>query len=165
MFAFTHPLPPILAEKFSSKLRFFIQNSLIFISSQTWDCDVLGSKKLCGKSISSGSWSSRSNVKTSNRKPDGKTMFTWLLDVRCSRKMSKTSILRFLLLNLFSSRRPMKSAFIQWTRAVWFLLSHSLQPWNQIGLNIIISVGMFTLPVCLTTQLTYLKLVSKKRVY
>ena len=107
MFAFTHPLPPILAEKLSSKLRFFIQNSLIFISSQTWDCDVLGSKKLCGKSISSGSWSSRSNVKTSNRKPDGKTMVTWLLDVRCSRKMSKTSILRFLLLNLFSSRRPM----------------------------------------------------------
>ena len=76
MFAFTHPLPPILAEKLSSKLRFFVQNSLIFISSQTWDCDVLGSKKLCGKSISSGSWSSRSNVKTSNRKPDGKTMVT-----------------------------------------------------------------------------------------
>ena len=45
MFAFTHPLPPILAEELSSKLRFFIQNSLIFISSQTWDCDVLGSKK------------------------------------------------------------------------------------------------------------------------
>ena len=64
MFAFTHPPPPILAEKLFSKLLFFIQNSLInkqkrvlkiCISSQTWDCDVLGSKKPCGKSISSGS--------------------------------------------------------------------------------------------------------------
>ena len=31
MFAFTHPLPPILDEELSSKLRFFIQNSLIFL--------------------------------------------------------------------------------------------------------------------------------------
>ena len=106
MFAFTHPLPPILAEELSSKLRFFY-TEFVNISSQTWDCDVLGCKKPWGKSISSGSWSSRSNAKTSNRKPDDKALVTWLPDVRCSQEMPKTSILRFLLLNLFSSRRPM----------------------------------------------------------
>ena len=36
------------------------------ISSQTWNCDVLGCKKPCGKSLTSGAWSSRTNV---NLKP------------------------------------------------------------------------------------------------
>ena len=58
-------------------------------------------------------------------------LVTWRLDVRCLWEMPKTSILRFLFLNSFSSRRPMKSTLIQWTRAVWFLLSYSPQPWNQ----------------------------------
>ena len=91
------------------------------ISSQTWDCDVLGCKKPslreqpflhpprrwrnvlsgedrgetavfaghkepCGKSFTSGAWSSRTNVNP-NRKPDGKALVTWLLDVPGSRKM------------------------------------------------------------------------------
>ena len=32
------------------------------MSSQTWDCDVLGRKKPCGKSLTSGAWSSRTKV-------------------------------------------------------------------------------------------------------
>ena len=32
------------------------------MSSQTWDCDVLGCKKPCGKSLTAGAWSSRTKV-------------------------------------------------------------------------------------------------------
>ena len=59
-----------------SKITFFFSNRIprstskrvlrSLLSSQTWDCDVLGCKKLCGKSLTSGAWSSRTNV---NLKP------------------------------------------------------------------------------------------------
>ena len=74
-FVFFHPLTSILAEKLSSKLRFFKNTIRLSISkrvlksrlsSQTWDCDVLGCNKPCGKSRPSGAWSSRTNV---NLKP------------------------------------------------------------------------------------------------
>ena len=53
MLVFIHPLTSILAEKLSSKLRFFEiefdnQEKMLKksrISSQTWDCDILGCKK------------------------------------------------------------------------------------------------------------------------
>ena len=32
------------------------------MSSQTWDFDVLGCKKPCGKSLTYGTWSRRTNV-------------------------------------------------------------------------------------------------------
>ena len=32
------------------------------MSSQTWSCDVLGRKNPCGKSLTSKTWSSRTNV-------------------------------------------------------------------------------------------------------
>ena len=41
---------------------------------------------------------------TSNRKPDGKALITWLLDVRGSREMPKTSILRVSNIFWFSQR-------------------------------------------------------------
>ena len=66
MFVFIHPLCSILAEKQSSKLSFFYNKIWQSISkrvlksctlSQTWDCDVWGYKKPCGKSLTSGAWS------------------------------------------------------------------------------------------------------------
>ena len=36
--------------------------NLSSISSQTWDCDILGYKNPCGKSLISRAWSSRTNV-------------------------------------------------------------------------------------------------------
>ena len=60
MFVFFHPLTSILAEKLSSKLHFLKSRR---ISSQTWDCNVLGFKKPCGKPVASGAWSSCTRVK------------------------------------------------------------------------------------------------------
>ena len=74
MFVFLHLLISILAEKLSlitffwKRIRWSISKTVLKsrISSQTWDCDVLGCKKPCGKSLTSGAWSSRTNV---NLKP------------------------------------------------------------------------------------------------
>ena len=53
---------------FSNRIRWSISKRVLRsrFSSQTWDCDVLGCKKLCYKSLTSGAWSSRTNV---NLKP------------------------------------------------------------------------------------------------
>ena len=42
------------------------------------------------------------------------------------------------------------------------LLNFATNSLPYVGLNIFVSVGMFTVPVCLTSQLTYLKLETKK---
>ena len=42
------------------------------------------------------------------------------------------------------------------------LLNFATNSLPYVGLNIIVSVGMFTAPFCLTSQLTYLKLATKK---
>ena len=71
VFVFIHPLTSFLAEKLSSKLQFFENEIRLSISkrvlksrlsSQTYDCDVLGYNKPCGKPLPSGAWSSRTNV-------------------------------------------------------------------------------------------------------
>ena len=53
-----------------------------------WDCDVLGFKKPCGKSLTSGVWSSCTNVNLKPQ-PDSKALVTWLLDIRGSWEMLK----------------------------------------------------------------------------
>ena len=63
MFAVIHPLASILAENLSSISKRVLKSR---ISSQTWDCDALGYKKPCGKSLTSGAWFSGTNV---NLKP------------------------------------------------------------------------------------------------
>ena len=70
MFAFIHRLTSILAEISSSNYVSTKKNSIInkqrvlksSISSQTWNCDVLGCKKPCGTSLTSGAWSKRTKV-------------------------------------------------------------------------------------------------------
>ena len=63
--------------------------NLCSMSSQTWDWDVLGCKNPCGKSLISRAWSSCTNVILKPRKPDGKALITWLLDVRGLQELPK----------------------------------------------------------------------------
>lgn len=88
MFVFIHSFTPILAEKSSSKLYFYekrirwlISERVLKsgISSQTWDCDVLGCKKPCGKSLTSRAWCSRSKREPEPAKFRGKCLKTSIL--------------------------------------------------------------------------------------
>ena len=68
--------------------------------------------KPCGRSLPSGAWSSRTmQTWTSNRKPDGKVLVTWLLDVRGSREMLKNLNLKIpiVLILLFVTDASYKS--------------------------------------------------------
>ena len=103
MFAFIYWLTSILAEISYSNYVSIKKNSMInklrvlksSISSQTWNCDVLVCKKPCGMSLTSGAWSSRTNV---NLKPQ-----TWqqanshliFFTFGVCGKWLKTSILRW----------------------------------------------------------------------
>ena len=60
--------------------------------------------KPCGRSLPSGAWSSRTmQTWTSNRKPDGKVLVTWLLDARGSREMLKNLNLKIPIVLILSS--------------------------------------------------------------
>lgn len=71
MFVFISSFTSVLAEKSSSKLRFYEKefdkrmSEIVFksiISSQMWDCGVLGCKNPCGESLTSRTCSWRTNV-------------------------------------------------------------------------------------------------------
>ena len=95
MFAFIHPLTAILAEKLSSKENSIItkqksSKKLYFFSNVGLWCFRVQ------KNLAVNIWSLERGLAvqtwTSNRKPDGKALVTWLLDVRGSREMPRKNL-------------------------------------------------------------------------